>query len=198
MSTQAIVQVSDLQQGYGTKTVLSHINLTLNRGQILALIGPSGAGKTTLISTIMGMIRPRAGKVTVFNQHVPNRLLLGRIGFMAQTDALYESLTGAENLTFFAKMQGVGRYLLTKQLMYAADVVDLQTALKQPVKDYSGGMKRRLSLAIALIAQTTIVDFRRADDWHRSCVTSPNLAGIASTGKTRRDNYFNHPCDGGC
>lgn len=82
MSTQAIVQVSDLQQGYGTKTVLSHINLTLNRGQILALIGPSGAGKTTLISTIMGMIRPRAGKVTVFNQHVPNRLLLGRIGFM--------------------------------------------------------------------------------------------------------------------
>ncbi len=142
MSTQAIVQVSDLQQGYGTKTVLSHINLTLNRGQILALIGPSGAGKTTLISTIMGMIRPRAGKVTVFNQHVPNRLLLGRIGFMAQTDALYEKLTGAENLTFFfAKMQGVGRYLLTKQLMYAADVVDLQTALNnssriiQAVKD---------------------------------------------------------------
>ena len=157
MSTQAIVQVSDLQQGYGTKTVLSHINLTLNRGQILALIGPSGAGKTTLISTIMGMIRPRAGKVTVFNQHVPNRLLLGRIGFMAQTDALYESLTGAENLTFFAKMQGVGRSLLTKQLMYAADVVDLQTALKQPVKDYSGGMKRRLSLAIALIGKPQLL-----------------------------------------
>ncbi|SSA27669.1 ABC transporter ATP-binding protein [Lacticaseibacillus rhamnosus] len=157
MSTQAIVQVSDLQQGYGTKTVLSHINLTLNRGQILALIGPSGAGKTTLISTIMGMIRPRAGKVTVFNQHVPNRLLLGRIGFMAQTDALYESLTGAENLTFFAKMQGVGRYLLTKQLMYAADVVDLQTALKQLVKDYSGGMKRRLSLAIALIGKPQLL-----------------------------------------
>ena len=157
MSTQAIVQVSDLQQGYGTKTVLSHINLTLNRGQILALIGPSGAGKTTLISTIMGMIRPRAGKVAVFNQHVPNRLLLGRIGFMAQTDALYESLTGAENLTFFAKMQGVGRSLLTKQLMYAADVVDLQTALKQPVKDYSGGMKRRLSLAIALIGKPQLL-----------------------------------------
>ncbi len=197
MSTQAIVQVSDLQQGYGTKTVLSHINLTLNRGQILALIGPSGAGKTTLISTIMGMIRPRAGKVTVFNQHVPNRLLLGRIGFMAQTDALYESLTGAENLTFFAKMQGVGRYLLTKQLMYAADVVDLQTALKQLVKDYSGGEKTFI-IGHRFNWQTTIVDFRRADDWHRSCVTSPNLAGIASTGKTRRDNYFNHPCDGGC
>ena len=76
---------------------------------------------------------------------------------MAQTDALYESLTGAENLTFFAKMQGVGRSLLTKQLMYAADVVDLQTALKQPVKDYSGGMKRRLSLAIALIAKPQLL-----------------------------------------
>ena len=76
---------------------------------------------------------------------------------MAQTDALYESLTGAENLTFFAKMQGVGRSLLTKQLMYAADVVDLQTALKQPVKDYSGGMKRRLSLAIALIGKPQLL-----------------------------------------
>ena len=61
------------------------------------------------------------------------------------------------NLTFFAKMQGVGRSLLTKQLMYAADVVDLQTALKQPVKDYSGGMKRRLSLAIALIGKPQLL-----------------------------------------
>ena len=55
----------------------------------------------------MGMLRPRTGQVSVLGQAVPNRPLLAKIGFMAQTDALYESLTGAENLTFFAKMQGV-------------------------------------------------------------------------------------------
>ena len=157
MQTNQAVQVSALTQGYGKQIVLKDINLTLNHGQILALIGPSGAGKTTLVSTIMGMLRPRTGQVSVLGQAVPNRPLLAKIGFMAQTDALYESLTGAENLTFFAKMQGVGRYLLTKQLMYAADVVDLQTALKQLVKDYSGGMKRRLSLAIALIGKPQLL-----------------------------------------
>ncbi|QVI35513.1 glycosyl transferase family 2 [Lacticaseibacillus chiayiensis] len=157
MTIQPVVQVTGLQQGYGQKIVLSDIDLTLKRGQILALIGPSGAGKTTLIRTIMGMMRPRAGQVLVFNQAVPDRLLLARIGFMAQTDALYESLTGAENLTFFAKMQGVGHEEMTKQLTYAANVVNLQSALDQPVKNYSGGMKRRLSLAIALISKPPLL-----------------------------------------
>ena len=99
--------------------------MTLNHGQILALIGPSGAGKTTLVSTIMGMLRPRTGQVSVLGQAVPNRPLLAKIGFMAQTDALYESLTGAENLTFFAKMQGVPHAQIAKQMAYAANVVNL-------------------------------------------------------------------------
>ena len=157
MQTNQAVQVSSLTQGYGKQIVLKDINLTLNHGQILALIGPSGAGKTTLVSTIMGMLRPRTGQVSVLGQAVPNRPLLAKIGFMAQTDALYESLTGAENLTFFAKMQGVPHAQIAKQMAYAANVVNLQPALKQPVKDYSGGMKRRLSLAIALISQPQLL-----------------------------------------
>ncbi|MGO2744078.1 MAG: ABC transporter ATP-binding protein [Lacticaseibacillus paracasei] len=157
MQTNQAVQVSALTQGYGKQIMLKDINLTLNHGQILALIGPSGAGKTTLVSTIMGMLRPRTGQVSVLGQAVPNRPLLAKIGFMAQTDALYESLTGAENLTFFAKMQGVPHAQIAKQMAYAANVVNLQPALKQPVKDYSGGMKRRLSLAIALISQPQLL-----------------------------------------
>ena len=86
MQTNQAVQVSALTQGYGKQIVLKDINLTLNHGQILALIGPSGAGKTTLVSTIMGMLRPRTGQVSVLGQAVPNRPLLAKIGFMAQTD----------------------------------------------------------------------------------------------------------------
>ena len=80
MQTNQAVQVSALTQGYGKQIVLKDINLTLNHGQILALIGPSGAGKTTLDSTIMGMLRPRTGQVSVLGQAVPNRPLLAKIG----------------------------------------------------------------------------------------------------------------------
>ncbi len=98
-----VIQVGSLEQGYGKTVVLKNINLTVNSGEILALIGPSGAGKTTLVSTIMGMLKPMKGDVTVLNTAMPNRQLLAKIGFMAQTDALYESLTAQENLMFLAQ-----------------------------------------------------------------------------------------------
>lgn len=98
---KATIEVKNLQQGYGQKTVLNQINLSLMPGKILALIGPSGSGKTTLVNSIMGMLRPRKGTVRVLGQPVPDRQLLSRIGYMAQTDALYQSLSAQENLAFF-------------------------------------------------------------------------------------------------
>ncbi|ERL64072.1 ABC transporter ATP-binding protein [Schleiferilactobacillus shenzhenensis] len=181
------IQVSDLTQGYGRTTVLRDINLTLTPGTILALIGPSGAGKTTLVATIMGMLKPRQGTVTVLNTAVPNRPLLARIGYMAQTDALYDSLTGAENLQFFGTMQGLRRAAMPERIKYAAGVVNLQPDLKKPVQDYSGGMKRRLSLAIALLADPAVLILDeptvgidpelRQQIWHE-------LHALAASGKT--------------
>lgn len=72
------IQVKDLQQGYGKTIVLKDINLTVHNGEILGLIGPSGAGKTTLVSTIMGMLTPQKGTVTVLGQQMPNRKLLAK------------------------------------------------------------------------------------------------------------------------
>lgn len=152
-----VIQVSDLEQGYGKTVVLEDINLTVNSGEILALIGPSGAGKTTLVSTIMGMLKPMKGQVTVLDTPMPNRQLLAKIGFMAQIDALYESLTANENLMFFGSMQGISRKALKEKIPYAANIVNLVPDLKKYVKDYSGGMKRRLSLAIALVSDPEIL-----------------------------------------
>lgn len=87
------IQVKDLAQGYGKNIVISDINLSVKSGEILGLIGPSGAGKTTLINSIMGMLKPKQGSVTVLGESMPNRKILAKIGFMAQADALYETLT---------------------------------------------------------------------------------------------------------
>ncbi|GHP14488.1 ABC transporter ATP-binding protein [Lentilactobacillus fungorum] len=151
------IQVSNLEQGYGRTVVLKDINLTVTSGEILALIGPSGAGKTTLVSTIMGMLRPMRGQVAVLNTPMPNRPLLAKIGFMAQTDALYSSLTAQENLLFFGAMQGISRKKLREQIPHAAGIVNLVSDLTKQVSDYSGGMKRRLSLAIALVSDPEIL-----------------------------------------
>ncbi|MFD1429135.1 ABC transporter ATP-binding protein [Lacticaseibacillus mingshuiensis] len=152
-----VINVSHLTQGYGKTIVLHDISLQVAPGQILALIGPSGAGKTTLVSAIMGMLRPKSGTVEVLDTPMPDRALLAKIGYMAQTDALYDELTGRENLAFFGTMQGVLKIELKQRIPRAAAVVDLQGDLDKPLKDYSGGMRRRLSLAIALLADPPLL-----------------------------------------
>lgn len=152
-----IIQVTDLVQGYGKNIVIRDINLSVSSGEILGLIGPSGSGKTTLINSIMGMLKPKKGSVTVLGTTMPNRKVLARIGFMAQADALYETLTARENLTFFGQMQGMNPKDLPEQIDYATKVVSLNEDLDKHVGDYSGGMKRRLSLAIALVSNPDIL-----------------------------------------
>ncbi|AVK62344.1 glycosyl transferase family 2 [Lactobacillus sp. CBA3605] len=155
--TKEIIKVSELQQGYGKTVIIKDINLSLKNGDILGLIGPSGAGKTTLVKTIMGMLKPKQGRVTLLDTLMPNRKMLAKIGYMAQSDALYADLSARENLIFFGEMQGMRPAELKKRILYAAKIVNLIPQLDRRVKDYSGGMKRRLSLAIALLADPPIL-----------------------------------------
>lgn len=88
---------------------------------------------------------------------MPNRQILGQIGYMAQSDALYETLTAKENLAFFAQLKGVERHQLTAECQRVAKVVDLSNDLTKRVSGFSGGMKRRLSLGIALLGQPQLL-----------------------------------------
>lgn len=99
---KAAIEIKHLDQGYGKKIVLHDINLKIKTGQILGLLGPSGSGKTTLVRSIMGMLHPQKGTIKVLGQLVPNRRLLRKVGYMAQSDALYEVLSARDNLEFFA------------------------------------------------------------------------------------------------
>jgi ABC-2 type transport system ATP-binding protein len=153
----ASILLKDVSKSFGKKEVLHHVNLSVEPGQIYGLIGPSGSGKTTLVKIIVGMDRPSKGDVKVLNTAVPNLQLLQKIGYMAQADALYTDLTGEENLAFFASLFKLKKEVQKERIAYAANLVNLSADLKKKVQDYSGGMKRRLSLAVALIQDPQVL-----------------------------------------
>ncbi|WP_042354001.1 ABC transporter ATP-binding protein [Bacillus rubiinfantis] len=148
---QPTITVAKVTKSYGKKPVLKDVDLSIEKGQLYGLIGPSGAGKTTLVKMIVGMEKPEHGTIHVLNKQMPNLSTLQEIGYMAQSDALYTELTGEENLTFFAKLFRLSKAEQNQRIAYAAGLVNLTPDLKKRVAAYSGGMKRRLSLAIALI-----------------------------------------------
>lgn len=140
-----------ISKSFHKKMIISPLDLTIQPGTIFGLIGPSGGGKTTIIKLLMGMLTSDSGTITVLNKKVPDAKLLFETGYMAQADALYTDLTGYENLHFFGSMYKLSASQLKKRIDYAASLVDLHADLSKKVAQYSGGMRRRLSLAIAII-----------------------------------------------
>lgn len=140
-----------ISKSFQSHLVISPLDLNVRKGTIFGLIGPSGGGKTTIIKLLMGMLASDTGSITVLNKEVPNADLLYEIGYMAQSDALYTDLTGYENLHFFGSMYQFKKKHLQQRIDYAASLVDLSADLSKRVDKYSGGMRRRLSLAIAII-----------------------------------------------
>ena len=152
-----LIEIEKLSKSFGEQKVLDKIDFNLESGEIVGLIGPSGSGKSTLIKTMLGMEKADEGEALILDYKMPKREILSNIGYMAQSDALYEMLTGYENLEFFGKMKGVLSDKLKKEIEYIAEIVDLTDDLKKLVSKYSGGMKRRLSLAIALIGSPELL-----------------------------------------
>ncbi|WML59077.1 ABC transporter ATP-binding protein [Neobacillus sp. PS2-9] len=154
---ESTIKVEQVSKSFGKKTVLSNVNLTIEKGQLFGFIGPSGAGKTTLVKMIVGMEKADTGSIHVLDQKMPNLALMQDIGYMAQSDALYVDLTGEENLKLFASLYKIKKADQKKRIAYVSSLVNLTDDLKKRVAAYSGGMKRRLSLAIALIQDPKIL-----------------------------------------
>ncbi|MGX7112676.1 ABC transporter ATP-binding protein [Gemella cuniculi] len=152
-----LINIRAVKKSYGKQCVLNKIDFVLKKREMVCLIGPSGSGKTTLIKSILGMEKVDEGEAFILEKNMPNREILSKIGYMAQSDALYEMLTGYENLEFFGRMKGLSKEKLKLEIKYIAEVVDLTQHLGKYVSAYSGGMKRRLSLAIALLGKPELL-----------------------------------------
>src|SRR5665648_419418 len=103
----AILTARDIVQRFDKQEVLHGVSLGVERGEILGLLGPSGAGKTTFVNILAGVAEPVSGTVDIFGERMPSLALMRRMGYMAQSDALYTDLTAAENLAFFGAIYGL-------------------------------------------------------------------------------------------
>ncbi|MBB6627413.1 ABC transporter ATP-binding protein [Nocardioides sp. KIGAM211] len=140
------VEVRGLTVVRGGRPVLEGLDLTVGGG-VTGLLGPSGCGKSTLLRALVGVQRLQAGEVTVFGHPAGSRPLRDRLGYVTQAASVYDDLSVAENLTFFARVLGVGRVEVDR----AVEAVDLSGHRDQPVGRMSGGQRSRVSLAVALL-----------------------------------------------
>lgn len=146
-----VITARDIVQRFGHQEVLSGVSLDVAKGEIIGLLGPSGAGKTTFVNIIAGVTTPVSGEVLAFGEPMPRLDLMRRMGYMAQSDALYLDLTARENLEFFGALYGLGGAELRTARVRALELARLEVEAHKQARDYSGGMRRRLSLATALI-----------------------------------------------
>lgn len=151
------IELMNVSKSFGKKVVLKNVSLAAQAGEILCLLGPSGSGKTTLIRLITGAIKPDEGEIFINNERIPNLSISKSIGFMPQFDAIYTDLTGRDNLMFFGRLFKLPKNRLKQRVEEALKLVDLQDDQNLLVANYSGGMKKRLSLAIALVHDPDIL-----------------------------------------
>lgn len=141
----------------GGKQILKNVNLTAEKGEILCLLGPSGAGKTTLIRLITGALKANDGEITVDGKKVPDMNILRQIGYMPQNEAIYRDISGYDNLLFFGGLYGLKGKNLRDRADAVLRIVGLLDDKNKLAEFYSEGMKKRLSLSIALIHEPPVL-----------------------------------------
>jgi ABC-2 type transport system ATP-binding protein len=155
--TDVPLAVIGARKRFGSNDALAGASLTVRRGELLGLLGPNGAGKTTMIRAIAGRVALDAGTVTVFGRTVTHRDPRPEIGVVPQELAVYPLLTARENLEVFGALYGVSGPALRERVDWALHWSDLADRAKEPVKRFSGGMKRRLNIAVGLLHSPQIV-----------------------------------------
>jgi ABC-2 type transport system ATP-binding protein len=153
MTPVPAIELTDLTKRFGDLLALDRLTLTVQTGEIFGLLGPNGSGKTTTVNLISGLSRPAAGTARVLGHDVVRepRSVRRQLGVIPQETALYEDLSAVANLRFHADLFDVPRRELGPRLDRLFELVGLSDRRRDRVSTYSGGMKRRLALARALL-----------------------------------------------
>ena len=159
MSDRPAIEVSGMVKRFDAIVALDGLDLTASLGQVLALLGPNGAGKTTLVRVLATLLRADAGRARVLDLDIERDAgrLRERIGLAGQYAAVDENLTGLENLTLVGRLYGMRRSAAKVRGRELLERFELLEAANRPTKTYSGGMRRRLDLAAALVARPPVL-----------------------------------------
>jgi len=154
-----MLKISHLSKSFESLKAVDDISLEVKEGEIFGFLGPNGAGKTTTISMISGLLKPDAGKIIVDTLDLETQLrkIKKIMGVVPQDMAFYEELSAKENLLFWGKLQGVSRKTLDDRIQYYLEKTGLLGRENDPLKKYSGGMKRRINLILGLIHQPRLL-----------------------------------------
>jgi ABC-2 type transport system ATP-binding protein len=151
------LRIEGLVKRFGELTAVNGVTLKLKNGECLGLLGPNGAGKSTLIRSIVGRVVPDAGTVSVFGERADSVGARMALGWVPQELALYPKLTCRENLESFGQYHGLRRAALKTAVAWCLDWAALTDRAQEPVKNLSGGMKRRLNMAAGLIHRPKVI-----------------------------------------
>ncbi|MEK5240035.1 ABC transporter ATP-binding protein [Paenibacillus sp. FSL L8-0470] len=151
--------LSNVVKRYDQKLTVDHVNLSIEEGEIFGLLGPNGAGKSTTISMICGLLKPDGGEIIIDGLSVAAAPLevKKRIGLVPQELALYETMTAEENVRFFGKLYGLRGKLLKERVEEALEFTGLSDRTKDKPATFSGGMKRRLNIACAIMHRPKLI-----------------------------------------
>ena len=159
MSASLAVETFSLVKQFGDFVAVDHINLHVNRGSFFGFLGPNGAGKSTTIKMLTGLLAPTSGTLRVLDLDVSKQPMdvKRRIGVVPEDLNLFERLTGAEMLSFTGRMYGVRPEEIAQRSKELLDLMELQDEPRKLIIEYSHGMKKKLSLACALIHRPEIL-----------------------------------------
>lgn len=150
--TESLVTVRHLTKRFGDRVAVDGVSFAIERGEIFGLLGPNGAGKSTTVNILSTYLLPDAGEVTIAGRSTKSGLEVKRlVGVVPQELAIYDDLTALENIEFFARVYDVPRAERKERARDALNRVGLLDRATERVKGYSGGMKRRLNLALGII-----------------------------------------------
>jgi len=154
-----VLEVEDLRKNFGDLVAVDGISFSVKEGEIFGFLGPNGAGKTTTISMICGLLQPSDGEIRVEGLSIADhaRVVKQRLGVVPQEVAVYAELSARENLHFWGGIYGLSGSELRQRVEEMLVQVGLEERAKEAVKSFSGGMKRRLNLAMGLIHRPKLI-----------------------------------------
>jgi ABC-2 type transport system ATP-binding protein len=155
----AAIQVTNLHKSFGATKAVQGVDFTVQSGEIFSLLGPNGAGKTTTISMLSTLLRPDEGDAQVMGHSIRREPMAVKavLGVVPQELALYEDLSARENLDFWGKMYGLRGRELGQRIEEVLDTIGLRDRAKERVGKYSGGMKRRVNIGVALLHKPRVI-----------------------------------------